>query len=191
VENAKATSVRSPTTLADRSKEPGVDQTFPAMSEEATVDSMGRELPEAYAALVKPNPVPKKLTVQEMYKKFSNDARDEAWAYPMELGINQYMSERGNDFGVAFDFVECQSRHCTIAGVVYGGGQPEVNEFMTEMTQRGWWQTSGENHTVAFSTGDEYRFVSIFPRTPDDASRSESSGQAIEKRQQGATKSVG
>lgn len=155
------------------------------------VDSMGRELPALYAGMVNPNPEPEKLTVQEMYNKFSKDSRDEAWAYPMELGINQYIAERGNEFGVAFDFVECQSRHCIVAGVVYGGGQPEVNAFMNEMTQRGWWQTSGENHTVAFSTVDEYRFVSIYPRTPDDASRGESSGEAINKLQKGATKSIG
>jgi hypothetical protein len=62
---------------------------------------------------------------------------------------------------------------------------------MAEMMQRGWWQTSGGNHTTAFSTDDEYRFVSVFPRTPGDASRDESSGQSIGKNQQSAVKSVG
>ena len=146
-----------------------------------STDSMGREIPEVYTAMVEPRPRPERLTTQELYQGFVDDSRDESWAYPMELGINQYISERGGTFGAEFEFVECRSRYCTIAGVVYGGGQPTVNEFMAEMTQRGWWQTYGGRSTVGSRIDDEYRFVSIFPRTPDDSSRGESPGQSIEK----------
>ncbi len=154
------------------------------------VDQAGREISENYVAMVTPRPLPEKLTTQEMYKEFLEDSRDESWAYPMELGIGQYIAERGGDFGAAFEYVECRSRYCTIAGVVYGGGQPTVNEFMAEMTGSGWWQAYGGNNTVGSRTDDEYRFVSIFPRTPDDFSR-DSSGQSVGKSEDSAVKSVG
>ena len=123
--------------------------------------------------MVKPRPIPKKLTPSELYEGFLNDSRDEAWAYPMELGINQYIARRGGDFDAEFEFVECRSRYCTIAGVVYGGGQDTVNEFMAEMTQSGWWQINGGASTVGTRNNTEYRFVSIYTRSEKDANRYE------------------
>jgi hypothetical protein len=149
-----------------------------------SVASLGRRLPEIYSAMVKPRPLPEKLTVQELYEKFSDDTRDDSWAYPMELGINEHIAQHGNELGVAFEFVECKSRYCTIAGVAYEGSQSEVNKFVADMTQGGWWQTTGENHTAAFGTDTEYRFVSIFPRTNDDSARDQSSGQSASENNQ-------
>ena len=168
-----------------------VDSPLVEIPKTPLVDQMGREMPANYIAMVTPRPLPERLTTQEMYRDFLNDPRDEAWAYPMEVGINQFIEDRGGKYSATFEYVQCTSRYCTIAGVVYGGGQPTVNEVMAEMTQRGWWQTFGGNNTVGSSTNNEYRFVSIFPRTPEDFSRKESAGQSTVKANQSSVKSIG
>jgi hypothetical protein len=155
----------------------------------ASADSLGRVIPEPYLSMVKPRSMPERLTTQELYKGFLDDARDESWAYPMELGINQYIARRGGDFEAAFEFVECRSRYCTIAGVVYSGGQETVNEFMAEMTQSGWWEINGGASTVGTSSDSEYRFVSIFARSAEDANRKEPpKDKSTEKATQGSAK---
>ncbi len=191
VETKQSVSNQEPHIKSENVAEPATGtQSLTGANEVTPVDQSGREISADYVAMVTPRPLPEKLTTQEMYKEFVRDSRNESWAYPMELGINQYIAEKGGEFGATFEFVECKSRYCTIAGVVYGGGQPTVNDFMSEMTGRGWWQTYGGSNTVGSRTDDEYRFVSIFPRTPDDFSR-DSSGQSIGKNENSAVKSAG
>ncbi len=130
--------------------------------------------------MVTPREKPEWLTPQELYQRFTDDARDESWAYPMELGINQYVSAHGPDIGAEFEFVECKGRYCTVAGVVYGGGQTQVNRFIGDLTQSGWWQGDSGNSTVGFSNENEYRFVTIFSRDKKDYKRDDRSGQSID-----------
>ncbi len=167
-------------TLAERDTK-SLDSLQSDLSKQVSNDSMGRAIPDVYSSMVKPRPRPEKLTTPELYESFEGDSRDESWAYPMELGINQYIAERGGVYGAAFEYVECRSRYCTIAGVVHGGGQETVNEFMAEMTQSGWWQTYGGRSTVGSRNDTEYRFVSIIPRAEEDTARSESAAQSVQK----------
>lgn len=145
------------------------------------------EMPDIYAEMIEPQPLPKTLAPPELFEKFTDDLRDEAWAYPMELGINQYIARRGGELEAVLEFVECRSRYCTIAGIVYDGGQATVNVMLSEMTQSGWWQTFGGASTVGRTTDTEYRFVSIFPRAREDTDRD----PAIDEIEQKAAESTG
>lgn len=149
------------------------------------------EIPAPYAKMIEPKPLPKTLAPPELFERFAGDVRDDTWAYAMELGINQYIARRGSELESAFEFVECRSRYCTIAGVVYEGGQATVNEMLSEMTQSGWWQTYGGASTVGRTTDTEYRFVSIFPRAREDTDRDPSHSETEDKRAESSTQAVG
>lgn len=182
-------------TLASVASEPTGSPAAPAETANAITpaDSAGAtqvshaQIPAPYAEMIEPKPLPKTLAPPELFERFAGDVRDDTWAYAMELGINQYIARRGSELESAFEFVECRSRYCTIAGVVYEGGQATVNEMLSEMTQSGWWQTYGGASTVGRTTDTVYRFVTIFPRAREDTDRDPSQGQPEDK---GAESSV-
>jgi len=136
-----------------------------------TATSSNVRIPEQYLSMVKIDPLPAALTTQEQFNVFSEDARDESWAYPMEEGINQYIAQQGAEINTLLEYVECRSRFCTIAGVVTDGGQANVNRLLSGITQSGWWQTHGGASTVGSSSDSGYRFVTVFPREHSDTQR--------------------
>ena len=126
-------------------------------------------LPEKFKYLVEPQPVAKRrLTPQENHEFFSQDTRDESWAYTMELGIREYLAANQNANGTVVEYVECRSRMCEIAGVVYPGGQDDFSEHLEVMRQSGWWQLSNSHHSSGANVDGEYRFVSFIPREDED-----------------------
>ena len=134
------------------------------------IDGSGHDvivLEEPYRSMVTPRPEPETLTLPELFEAFAPEQRDEAWAYPMETGIGTFSSGRAADFKTTFEYIGCQSQYCTIAGIVYGGSQADLNSMFTEMTQSGWWQAFGGHATTGSNDGEAYRFVSIFARKPE------------------------
>lgn len=133
------------------------------------------EVPEPYDKMLKPRQLPKNLKTPELYERFKSDVRDNSWADAMELGINQYIAERGSDLELVFDFVECRSRYCVVAGVSYSQDRGPWNTFNPEMTNSGWWLASGGNSTVGGTYGNETRFATIISRELSDTTRPSSS----------------
>ena len=128
-------------------------------------------VPEPYETMLKPRELPKKFRTPELYDRFRVDVRDNSWADAMELGINQYVAERGSDLELVFDFVECRSRYCVVAGVSYSQDRGPWNTFNPEMSSSGWWAASGGNSTVGGTHGNETRFATVISREPSDTIR--------------------
>ena len=126
-------------------------------------------LPDKFKYLVESQPVSsRRLTPQENHAFFSQDTRDEAWAYTMELGIREYLAANQNAGGTIIEHVECRSRMCEIAGVVYPGGNDDFSEHLEVMRGSGWWQLSNSQHSTGAIVDGEYRFVSFIPRNNED-----------------------
>jgi len=139
---------------------------------ENTVDQLSTDqtnLPEKYRYLVESQPTSRRrLTPQENHAFFGQDTRDEAWAYTMELGIQEYLATNQNAGGTVIEHVECRSRMCEIAGVVYPGGRDDFGEHLEVMRASGWWQLSNSHHSTGTNVDGEYRFVSFIPRDSED-----------------------
>jgi hypothetical protein len=126
-------------------------------------------LPEAYQDLLEPQPVSRRrMTPQENHSFFSQDSRDESWAYTMELGIKQFLAANQNSDGALIEYVECRSRMCEVAGVVHAGGQDDFSDQLEAMRQSGWWQLSNSHSTAGANIDGVYRFVTFIPRDSDD-----------------------
>lgn len=147
-------------------------------------------VPELYDTMLKPRELPKSLRTAELYERFMGDARDNAWADAMELGINQYIAERGSDLEVVFDFVECRSRYCVVAGVSYSQDRGPWNTFNPEMRNSGWWLASGGDSTVGGTYGSETRFATVISRERSDTVRPGSEDNPSNKSDENGTQSA-
>jgi len=147
-------------------------------------------VPDPYDAMLKPRELPKNLRTPELYEKFKSDIRDNSWADAMELGINQYIAERGPELEVVFDFVECRSRYCVVAGVSYSQDRGPWNTFNPEMSNSSWWLATGGNSTVGGTYGNETRFATVISREPSDIVRPGSSGKPSDKPNESSAQSV-
>lgn len=126
-------------------------------------------LPEIYRPLIETKPESRRrMTPQENHAFFDQDVRDEAWAYTMELGIKEYLAANQSGNGAIIESVECRSRMCEIAGVVYAGGNDDFGDHVTAMRQSGWWQLSQSQSTTGGNVSGDYRFVTFIPRDSDD-----------------------
>jgi hypothetical protein len=128
-------------------------------------------VPEPYDTMLKPRELPATFSTPELYERFRVELRDNAWADSMELGIKQYIAARGADLGLVFDFVECRSRYCVIAGVSYGQDHTPWNTYNPELRSSGWWLASGGDSTVGGTYGNETRFATIISKDPADTLR--------------------
>jgi hypothetical protein len=76
-------------------------------------------LPDLYRPLVEARG--DRATAGDWYQAFSNEARDAAWADPLEPQINDLIVASGVP-GLQAEYVRCATRRCAIAGYV-GVGQ--------------------------------------------------------------------
>ncbi len=147
-------------------------------------------VPQPYDTMLKPRELPKNLKTPELYDRFMSDSRDNAWADAMELGINQYIAERGPDLEVVFEFVECRSRYCVVAGVSYSQDRGPWNTFNPEMSNSGWWQASGGESTVGGTYGSETRFAIVISREHSDIVRPGTNDDSSKKPDESGTQSA-
>ena len=119
-------------------------------------------LPDAYLEAVQPRPRP--LSVPELHQAFSNDPRDDSWAYAMELGINNHLAAEGAPEGTVIEYAECRSRFCELAGYVQPGFEDRSRELFEAMSGTGWWQLSSSTFTFGAPIDGVNRFVTIVPR---------------------------
>lgn len=126
-------------------------------------------LPEIYRPLIEPQPESRRrMTPQENHAFFDQDVRDESWAYTMELGIKEYLAANQIGDGAIIESIECRSRMCEIAGVVYAGGNDDFSNHVEAMRQSGWWQLSQSQSTTGGNVSGDYRFVTFIPRDSED-----------------------
>lgn len=71
-------------------------------------------LPPKYQKMVEPKP-PEPESFAEWYLAFLNEARDDAWAVPVEARIGELIAASGVQ-GIQAEYVSCRSSRCTVAG---------------------------------------------------------------------------
>lgn len=133
-------------------------------------DTPVSDLPGEYASLLGQSDGPRRMTPAENEEFFSEDARDEQWAYTMEVGLKEYFASSLPGEGMAIEHLECRSRMCRIAGLVYPGYENNMDVHLDRMRHSGWWQLSESQRTVGAGNADGvYRFITYIPRNSDDA----------------------
>lgn len=123
-------------------------------------------LPEAYYSLLEP-PNRRALAPHELAARFAGEPRDEAWAYTMELGMNQHIAGSPNLGGTVIEYVECRTTACLMAGYVEPGFENTSQNLIREMSTTGWWQLSPGTMTRMSLDDGVPRFVHVIPRTQD------------------------
>jgi hypothetical protein len=73
-------------------------------------------LPQEYRTLVEPGP-PGPITLADWYSAFVAEPRDDAWAIPVEAGIDEVIAVSGVQ-GIHAEYVACRSSRCAVAGYV-------------------------------------------------------------------------
>lgn len=123
------------------------------------IDHGDIELPSSYKEMIGPLET-RRPTFSERHQRFANEPRDEPWAAAMEAGINDYLATLGAERGMVFEYVECQTKTCEVAGYVvdekYGsGGVPD------ELLEQPWWQGGMARSSRHFDIGGVRYFVTI------------------------------
>ena len=120
-------------------------------------------IPEIYRPAIGPANPP--LTFGEEYELFSREAIDSVWAQPMENGINSYLATQGASSGFVFDFVQCRSTACVIAGyTVNDSADSDYQSIVKGMLNKGWWDAGSSLHYSGSEAGGRKIKVLMVPR---------------------------
>ena len=122
-------------------------------------------IPEEYRSMLEP-PANRRITFEERISRFAAEARDESWAYTMELGINQHVAV-ATSVGTVIEYVECRATACMMAGYIQPGFENGSSELIGEMSSTGWWQLGGTTISRNGGQNGENRFVSFMVRDRD------------------------
>ena len=119
-------------------------------------------LPEQYHFMFE-QPADRPITPTERATLFAAEARDETWAYTMELGISQHAAV-ATPVGTVIEYVECRASACMMAGYIQPGFEDGTGALIEEMRQTGWWQLGGETISLSRGQNGQSRFVSFMNR---------------------------
>jgi len=133
----------------------------PTNSPDAVVEKLESKpkIPLMYRQAI--GPVRRTYSFGESYILFETEPVDEAWAYGMEAGISDYLSRLGPDSGAVFEFVQCRSTACAIAGYVVEGGRDQTAMMVDRMRHEPWWDAGGTSKSI----GGEEQFVILLSRS--------------------------
>ncbi len=131
----------------------------------ATADLVHPEIPESYRATI--GPVVQHVSFGEKYQDFEEEPIDEPWAIAMETGINDFIAIHGPASGEVFEFVQCRSSHCVLAGYTLAGQEPRGASVIGQLSDQPWWQGAREASSTYSSGNDRTSFVILIPRFED------------------------
>jgi hypothetical protein len=79
----------------------------------------------------------------------------------METGIADFFAAQGPELGIVFEYIECRSRTCEIAGY-FVAGREGTGGYFYKVTEQPWWQGGTATSSNGFDiNGTEY-FVTIY-----------------------------
>ncbi len=146
---------------------PGFETQTEDISQPRVIEGRGLPplLPEDYYFMLEP-PEDQPITTAERAVRFAEEARDESWAYTMELGINQHVAV-ATPVGTVIEYVECRTTTCMMAGYTQPGFENGSRALIGEMGRTGWWQLGGETVSVSRGRNGENRFVHFLTTDQD------------------------
>jgi len=134
----------------------------PAASVQPPQPNVEPKLPDTYREAI--GPPRRRLTFSERLQNFESEPRDDSWALPMEAGINNFTAIHGAEFGAVFEFVQCRSNWCLVAGYFLPGYPDETSVIMSPMKNETWWQGGNYTSTHGGKLGDNESFVTLLSR---------------------------
>lgn len=136
--------------------EPQINFNSESLTKESAINPS--KIPTVYRKMLE-RAHPPRLSFEQSHALFVQEPRDEAWAYPMETGINDHFATYGAGEGIVIEYVECRSRYCEIGGFAIEGHEAQLG--LGNAVQSDWWQASRGFRTKG---GTDGRFLAIIPR---------------------------
>ncbi len=130
--------------------------------EQASTLASDPKLPEAYRRFLGP-PVPR-LTFAERFALFESESIDESWALPMEAGMSNYIAAHGPEAGTVFEYVQCRSNWCVLAGYILPGHADQTSQLVSPMRNEIWWQGGNWISSHGGKIGENEAFVIMMSR---------------------------
>jgi len=124
-----------------------------------------QSIPDAYRNSI--GPIVRRPTFGEIYRKFESEPVDEPWAWAMEHGLNDFIAVHGPRSGEVFDFVQCRSSYCVVAGYKLDSMEASGASIISELTSQSWWQGGASAYSSSSSEQDRRRFVVLLPGYED------------------------
>jgi len=150
---ASDTGENSEDPIATSPAEPQPDTLLPALE---------LEIPEAYLRIIgstKPH-----LSFGERVGQYQQEPRDEVWVSAMEAGINSYVAASAPTAGAVFEYIQCRSSACILAGYVIEGKERQSASILGELQSQGWWDGGNSSHGMGGAVGELDAFVILLPR---------------------------
>lgn len=124
------------------------------------IDHADIKMPHTYKEMIGPL-VPSRTTFSERHENFASEPRDEPWAVAMETGINDYLATAGAKYGMVFEYVECRTRTCEVAGYIVDEQASSRFDFH-DLVKQSWWQGGRATSSIGPTINGTKHFVIIF-----------------------------
>lgn len=122
-------------------------------------------IPDAYRKAL--GPVVRHKSFGERYEEFEAEPIDGAWAQAMEYGINDFIAVHGPSSNEVFDFIQCRSSSCVLAGYTDLGREPNGASIIGDLSRQSWWQGGGRASSTNSVDGSRRTFVIFIARYND------------------------
>ena len=119
-------------------------------------------IPESYRQTI--GPVVRHISFGERYQEFEAEPIDISWAQAMEAGIHDFIANHGPKYGEVFEFVQCRSLSCVLAGYTIPGHEVQGASVIGTLSRQPWWQASRKASSTHSSAEGRTTFVTIIPR---------------------------
>lgn len=101
------------------------------------------------------------ISLADLHLTFSQQTRDEAWAFGVESEIMQYIANNNVAELAEIEYIECRKSICEIAGYLRGEGDFDAREILDNIGESTWWYPSMSTHIMSHNSGDLDYFVVI------------------------------
>ena len=119
-------------------------------------------IPESYRETI--GPVVRSISFGERIQDFEAEPVDVSWAQAMEIGINDFIASHGPEYGEVFEFVQCRSSSCVLAGYTIPGYESQGASVIGTLRRQPWWQASGRASSTHRDGEGRISFVTIIRR---------------------------
>ena len=123
------------------------------------------KIPDNYRDTI--GPASRQPTFAEQYQQFEAEPIDGSWAAAMENGLNNYTAVHGPASGEVFEFVQCRSSYCVVAGYKIEGDERTGASIIGDLARQPWWQGAASAYSSWGREDDQQRFVVLLPRYED------------------------
>lgn len=120
------------------------------------------EIPESYRETI--GPAVQHISFGERYRKFEAEPVDDSWAQAMEIGISDFVAIHGPESGEVFEFFQCRSSSCVLAGYKRPGQVTHDASVVGELSRQPWWQGSQKSSATYLDRDGRMSFVVLIPR---------------------------